>query len=76
MTEGTGMDFLSRPQQTALSLGPRTSSSFTFRVRFNATQPNPVHEGQVMLDPTPLSPEQQLLSPSSATSATLRVEAH
>ncbi|MEV6740753.1 hypothetical protein AB0N14_28905 [Streptomyces sp. NPDC051104] len=76
VTEGTGMDFLSRPQQTALSLGPHTSSSFTFHVRFNATQPNPVHEGQVMLDASLLSREQRLLSPSSATSATLRVKAH
>lgn len=76
VTEGTGMDFISRPQLTALSLGPGTSSSFTFRVRFKATQPNPVHKGQVMLDATLLSRAQQLLSPSSAASATFQVEAH
>ncbi|MGR6968297.1 hypothetical protein ACU639_01585 [Streptomyces cynarae] len=76
VTEGTGMDFISRPQQTALSLGPHTSSSFTFRVRLNATQSTPVHEGQLMLDATLLSREQQLLSPSSAASATFRVAAH
>ena len=48
--EGTGMDYLGTVQVPATDPAPGATRSVTYRVRINAQQPYPIHNGAGTID--------------------------